>query len=392
MPLLEVSLGVSAVFLGLEAYRYRRHLQNLSRIPHRIHVNGTRGKSSVTRLIYGALRQWPGHRVAAKTTGTAPRFLFPDGREVPVFRAGRANILEQLRIVHRAVEAGADVLVLECMAITPEYLRVLEDRIVRSTVGVITNIREDHLDTMGPTLAHVALHLALTTPRNGVLFTADRRFTSLLEAEARRRNSRLVVVRPEEWVRPEDLERFSYVEHAENVALALAVARHFGVDREEALRGMLQVPPDPGALVRFRVDLADKTLWIYNAFAANDPESTGLIWHAVASRHPGAQTVALFVARRDRPQRTEAFARFLGRRLKADWYLLAGFVVHPVATALRRTGVDRNRILLLEGRPAEQVVEALVQIPAREMVVVTMGNIVGLGQAIVDRLKERASS
>ncbi len=388
MPLLEVSLGVGATFLALEAYRYHRHRRNLARIPHRIHVNGTRGKSSVTRLIYAALRQLPNHRVVAKTTGTAPRFLFPDGREVPVFRAGRPNILEQLRIVRRAVEAGADILVLECMAITPEYLRVLEDRIVQSTVGVITNVREDHLDTMGPTLAHVARHLALTTPRNGVLFTAERRFRRLLEAEARRRGSRLVLVNPEEWVQPGDLERFPYVEHAENVALALAVARHFGLDRETALRGMWQVPPDPGALRHFEIHLPNQTLWVYNAFAANDPESTRLIWQNVVARHPEAQTVALFVARRDRPQRTEAFARVLGRDLVADWYLLAGFVVHPVASALRRRGIPQNRILLLEGQPAHRVVEALRRIPAPKLVVVTMGNIVGLGQEIVDLLQD----
>ena len=386
MPLLEVSLGVTAVFLGIEAYRYRQHQRNLARIPHRIHVNGTRGKSSVTRLIYGALRQLPNHRVVAKTTGTAPRFLFPDGKEVPVFRAGRANILEQLRIVKRAVEAQADILVLECMAITPEYLRVLEDRIVQSTVGVITNIREDHLDTMGPTLAHVAQHLALTTPRNGVLFTADQRFVRLLEQEARRRNSRVVVVRPEEWVQPEDLTGFSYVEHTENVALALAVAAHFGVDREQALRGMQQVPPDPGALRRFRIQRGAQTLWVYNAFAANDPESTQVIWHTVVPRHPEAQTVALFVARKDRPQRTEAFARLLGSGIQADWYLLAGQVVHPVARALRHRGVPADRILDLEGKSATEVVQTLVQLPAERLVVVTMGNIVGLGQAIIHEL------
>ena len=43
------------IFFGLQwAYRLRR---DLSRIPIRIHVNGTRGKSSVTRLIAGALRE-----------------------------------------------------------------------------------------------------------------------------------------------------------------------------------------------------------------------------------------------------------------------------------------------------------------------------------------------
>ena len=45
-----------------------------SKIPIRIHVNGTRGKSSVTRLIAAGLRAG-GKRTFAKTTGTAPRVI-----------------------------------------------------------------------------------------------------------------------------------------------------------------------------------------------------------------------------------------------------------------------------------------------------------------------------
>ena len=54
---------------GLEVAPHRRHLKA---IPVRIHVNGTRGKSSVTRLIAAGLRQ-AGMIACAKTTGTLPR-------------------------------------------------------------------------------------------------------------------------------------------------------------------------------------------------------------------------------------------------------------------------------------------------------------------------------
>ncbi|TFH29311.1 MAG: poly-gamma-glutamate synthase PgsB, partial [Myxococcales bacterium] len=56
------------------------HRRRLKKIPIRIHVNGTRGKTSVTRLIAAGLRE-AGIRCVAKTTGTVPRFILPNGRE-----------------------------------------------------------------------------------------------------------------------------------------------------------------------------------------------------------------------------------------------------------------------------------------------------------------------
>src|SRR5512137_274202 len=78
-----------------EAYLHRR---NLSKIPIRIHVNGTRGKSSVVRLIAGGLREG-GITTCAKTTGTLARMILPDASEYPIFRPAGANVIEQMRIV-----------------------------------------------------------------------------------------------------------------------------------------------------------------------------------------------------------------------------------------------------------------------------------------------------
>jgi len=189
--------GAALTFMVVEGVRYRLHLRRLHRIPNRIHVNGSRGKSSVTRLIGAALRG-DGRKVVVKTTGTTPRFIYPDGREVPIFRPGKPNIIEQLKVVKKAVEVGADTLVVECMAITPDYIRILEEKIIRSTVGVITNVREDHLDVMGPTLYDVARNLALSLPRNGIAFTAEDRWFWVFEEEARKRNTRMVKVSAED--------------------------------------------------------------------------------------------------------------------------------------------------------------------------------------------------
>ena len=82
-------------WLGHEVVRHRRALR---RIPVRVHVNGTRGKSSVTRLIAAGLRAGD-KRVVAKTTGTLARVILPGERELAVFRPLGANVREQIRIV-----------------------------------------------------------------------------------------------------------------------------------------------------------------------------------------------------------------------------------------------------------------------------------------------------
>jgi gamma-polyglutamate synthase len=74
-------LGLALVFLlGYLVMERARHRRQLARVPTRIVVNGIRGKSSVTRLIAGALRGDPRRVVVAKTTGTAARFIYPGER------------------------------------------------------------------------------------------------------------------------------------------------------------------------------------------------------------------------------------------------------------------------------------------------------------------------
>ena len=220
----------------LESFSHRR---NLARIPIRIHVNGTRGKSGVTRLIAAGLRAG-GIRTCAKTTGTLARMIFPDGSEYPVFRPSRPNVIEQVRIVKAAAVEQAEALVIECMAVQPALQSLCELKIVQATHGVVTNARADHLDVMGPTAGDVARALAGTVPVRGKLFTAEHKHFDVFDEAARDRQSRVVPVGSGEVrsVTAEELGQFSYIEYAENVALALRVCADLGIDRATALEGM----------------------------------------------------------------------------------------------------------------------------------------------------------
>lgn len=134
------------------------------RLSHVVHVNGTRGKSGVTRLIAAGLRAG-GLQVFSKTTGTLPTYTDVYGKEHPIRRFGPASIREQRDMLLRAAVQGAEVLVIECMALAPELQRASARDILAADITVFTNVRLDHTDVMGETLEEIGASLLSSLPK-----------------------------------------------------------------------------------------------------------------------------------------------------------------------------------------------------------------------------------
>lgn len=386
-----VVLILLILLAAIEVGRTHRHNRYLRQIPIRVHVNGTRGKSSVTRLIAAGMRAG-GIKTIAKTTGTKPRFIYDDGTEVPVIRAGKANIIEQLRIVRRTAQLGAQALVTECMAVSPELQTVVEDGMIKSTHSVITNARADHLDEMGPTVPDVARNLARTISRGGEFFTAERDNLDIMCQVADQRGS-VVHASLAESVSEQMLRGFSYFEHAENVALALAVCSSFGIDRDTALAGMYATAPDPGALRIYNLEVFGRKITFINAFAMNDPDSYRIVWERLAPRIPPlARTVVMLNCREDRIQRAEQLAVLISRDLAADLFLLTGQGTAPVYNKACRLGVPPAKIKDLGGQDAPEIFEhVLEEADGVPVAVFGIGNIVGLGEEVVNHFRSKGT-
>lgn len=388
LALAAVAAGVCAAAIA-EAWWYRRLL---ARIPIRVHVNGTRGKSSVTRLIAAGLRSG-GLRTCAKTTGTLARMILADGRELPIFRPDRANVIEQKRIVSTAVADGADALVIECMALQPLLQSVCELKLVRSTHGVITNARADHLDVMGPTRLDVAAALSATTPVRGTLYTAEDRTDSLsvMATACADRGSQLHAVGGQEvaGVSQQEMAAFPYLEHAENVALALRVCEDLGVSRDAALAGMWSAEPDPGAMRVFAQTVRGHAWHFVNAFAANDPESTAKIWQSAYEYFPEVtRRVMVMNCRVDRVDRSVTMAEACADWAPADRYVIIGSGTDMFLRRLLRRGVPAEKILCLGNATAHEVVTSLLEsMRDREVqptLLVGIGNVAGPGMELAD--------
>ncbi|MFJ7490739.1 poly-gamma-glutamate synthase PgsB [Streptomyces sp. NPDC097727] len=377
-----------AILLTAGIVEQRRHFSNLERIPTRVLINGIRGKSSITRLCAGALRG--GDLVTvAKTTGTAARFIHPDATEEPVYRKfGIANVVEQIGIVRRAASYNPDALVIECMAVMPALQEINQSKLIRSTIGVLCNVREDHLAEMGPTLDDVARSLCRSMPEGGICVTAEQDRFDILQEEADARDCKLIYADPE-TVSDEELRGFSWFTFKENVAIALTVAELLGVDRETALQGMYDAPPDPGVLSveRYRTH-DDKRLRFANVFAANDPESTLMNINQLLDL--GAISRPLNVVINCRPDRVERNGQM--GQIIPDLQPEKVFVIgHPAKSAIdaipaqwRHTAVDLGG----DKRDPEEFMRQLLDQLGPESSLVAIGNIHGQGELLLEQLAE----
>jgi len=385
-------LGAAALaLLGMGAAEARLHRRRLASLRTRIHVAGTRGKSSVTRLVAGGLRRG-GVPTVAKTTGSLPCIVQPDGRDAPLFRAGSPNVLEQTRVAAIAARLGAEALVVECMALQPELHWLSEAKLVRATHAIITNVRADHLEVMGPTEADVARCLAGMIPVKGVLVTAEDVHAEILAEACADRGTRLVRVTDEDRaaVSDEVLAKFSHIEHRDNVAVTLKLLAELGIDPRTALEGMWEAAPDPGALTEHELSFFGRKIVFVNAFAANDPDSTARVFRLARERHPELnRVVALFNLREDRPDRTRQLARATEFWRSADHVLAVGATAFHFAREAERNGIAPNTVGVVETEGVEAIFESILERCGPSTLVVGMGNIGGAGFELVRMFKNR---
>lgn len=355
------------------AWEYLGHQKRLKSIPIRIHVNGSRGKSSVTRLIAAGLRAG-GIRTVGKVTGTLPRIIDDEGKEIAIVRDQRANIIEQVKILQYIEQLKPEALVIECMAVLPEYQWFCEHKMIKSTIGVITNSRLDHVNEMGHFREQIAYSLANTVPKNGFLFTSEKTNLEVFEKVGRRNRTEVKRIGGS-GVTMEELRNFSYIEHPANIGLALATCEKLGVDRQTALQGMYNLHPDAGALRVAACSKDSKEILFVNAMAANDPESTLVIWNQIMEQFkPLGKVILLLNSRSDRQDRSVQLIEMLVKNIEFDTIVLTGESLQKFLGYTARYKIPKSKTVGLGRIKPEKAFDELFNLVEDKGTVLGMGN------------------
>ena len=279
-----VILSICLLLYGVA--EYHGHRKNIDKVPLRILVNGTRGKTTVTRIIAYSLQE-SGIKTVARTSGSSLEVIHSDGRVEKIERKRNARILEMLPFFRTAVKEEAQAVVIECMALQEENQKTIADTLVRPTIVVMTNTFIDHVPEMGKTLAETSWVLSRSVPKDAVLYTTedyyqDYHFKSIKAEECPPPPPGSIPIHPSSW------------------AIAKKVLSDLGTKEETICSAIKKIPPDIGLLKEIR---GRNNSILIPSFSVNDRECMGKTIKEEMEGHPGMKTVVVFNNRKDREHR-----------------------------------------------------------------------------------------
>jgi poly-gamma-glutamate synthase PgsB/CapB len=194
-----------------------------------------------------------------------------------------------------------------------------------------------------------------------------------------------------EGVNPEEMSGFTYLEHPDNVGLALKVCEHLGVDRNTALKGMHQAYPDVGAMKIFRLDFGFRKVYFINALAANDPQSTYEIWRRVEQMFPEREHLTVMLnTRADRFDRSIQLLEML-KSVPVDKIALVGQKQDQVNMNAMRLKFPKDKIVPIKTKELHNIYDQLLETCSQKglSIIFGIGNMGQGGLQIADYFRHK---
>jgi hypothetical protein len=270
------------------------HRRRLDEIDTRIVVSGVRGKSSVANWLHEQFVS-RGYDTYTKITGSDAQVRYNDTVS-EIEREQQVRLYENERELARF--DSIDVAIVENQGIRPYTTRLVNEQFVDPDLVFLTNVREDHLDTLGRDRTQIARSLTRAVPQGTSVVCAEqyKPLREYIQTELERRDAPVTFVDP-----PSGTES---VPGSECV---------YGLNDVLAAVGE---PPVPTQEIQDRIDTL-RPSWqqlpggrVYNAAAVNDVQSTELVRQSLVEDRETVIEPVLNL-RWDRRGRTVSFIRYL---------------------------------------------------------------------------------
>ncbi|WP_239527745.1 Mur ligase family protein [Haloferax volcanii] len=296
-----IEVGSSSLTgLVSEATRGIRHRKVLNQIDTQIVVSGTRGKSSTTQRLDDVFNR-RGYDTLTKITGNHP-LLIHNGEVHPIERRGpRTTLYENISLIAEFVpELDAyepdDVAIFENQGITEYTTRLFNQRLTDPDIIVLTNVRQDHTDTLGKTRTDLARSFARSVPAGTHVVSGEQHpvLHEYMQKEIERRGGTI-----EQVDIPDEHEGLIGSETIHAVNAVLDIVGEPSLPAEEIESFLSAIQPT-------WIELEDGL--IFNAAEVNDVESTEMVRRVLVDD----ECITPFVyLRRDRRGRTASFAQYI---------------------------------------------------------------------------------
>ncbi|MBV6511585.1 MAG: Capsule biosynthesis protein CapB [Ignavibacteriaceae bacterium] len=298
------------------------------KVPVRILVTGTRGKSTVTELTALLLRSL--RKVQGKITGVKPALIDEYGKKFLIRRRG-VRIQEQFRLLIKASFKGYDAVVFETMAVHPDLLKT-EITWLNPTHLVITNIRDDHREALGGTRDEQMHWFIKALPEVPCIITADEFVYTEIKKTGKPDDNTILCISPVAG------------SYSSNALLAcrtaeLASGKSFNPEEIESFI------PQPAPVQMINRD--GEFSLVIDGLSINDTDTADIVLERALSLSAESGAVSLLInTRNDRPLRTKQFLDWAVKRKNIHHIYLTGDHIPFALRYLRnlKSGIPGNSL------------------------------------------------
>lgn len=315
------------------------------KIPLRILINGTRGKSTTVKLIYNILRK-NGLNTYAKITGDNPILFYPDGTEKKLKRFAPTSIKENIKLLKQISKEKPNAIVMECMALHSETQSMLGKLIFKPHYVLIVNVLPDHKEVMGETIEQNLLTMLECVNKESTLLLTNE-INSILQNVNYFHNKTIIIEQVEFNFNfsniPEEIINESW-------SVIKEISKQLNIDEQIAKDEFISEWKTINEKIKFEILKSNIDIW--NLFSINDIITTKKFILLSLKLKPKNGIIFILNSRIDRPFRTKEFVEYIIDNFPHSEVWLMGNGKQLAKTIFTKKHFQKSNILLVNDEQA----------------------------------------